>query len=167
VPGRPAFVSTCQTLSGGLAAGLAAVVRHPLCMGCMRSSGSIVAGARTEPYGPGGLRAQPGTLVSICRSFEQVSLGTMFVGDEMQLPVGFHAAQAGLARLAHDGSLTPAAAEAYGDGLAGLVRVGPLGAGIDRAILHRVAQATIAAFMSRLADAMIQAPHVTETPTGE
>jgi hypothetical protein len=195
--------------------------------------------ARTEPYGLGGLRAQPGTLVSTWRSFAQVSLGTMFVGDEMQLPVGFDAAQAGLAQLAHGGSLIPAVAEAYGDGLAGLARVGPLGsapgvsrlvemrfrdlvirdeaavltlrweaigaggrlfpaldaditltpagehatllrlagayrpplgplgAGIDRAILHRVAQATIRAFMRRLAAAITQAPRVTKPPTGQ
>jgi hypothetical protein len=163
----------------------------------------------------------------------------MFVGGETQLPVGFDAAQAGLAHLAHSGSLTTAAAEAYGDGLAGLVRVGPLGsapgvsrlvevrfrdlvirdgaavltlrweaigvggrlfpaldaditltpagehasslrlagayrpplgllgAGIDQAILHRAAKATIRAFMSRLADAIAQPPRATETPTGE
>ena len=163
----------------------------------------------------------------------------MFVGDERQLPVGFDAAQAGLAQLAHGGLLTPAAAEAYGDGLADLARVGPLGsapgmsrlvevrfrdlvirdeaavltlrweaigaggrlfpaldaditlipagdqatllrlagayrpplgqlgAGIDRAILHRVALATIRAFLSRLTEAITQAHRVTETPTAE
>jgi hypothetical protein len=163
----------------------------------------------------------------------------MFVGDEMQLPVGFDAAQAGLAHLAHGDSLATVCAEAYGNRLAGLARVGPLGpapgvsrlvevrfrdlvirdgaavltlrweaigaggrlfpaldaditltpagehatllrldgayrpplgplgAGIDHLILHRVAEATIRAFMSRLADAITQAPRATETATGE
>jgi hypothetical protein len=54
-------------------------------------------------------------------------LGAVFVGDEMQLNAGFDAAQAGLAELARGGSLTTASAEAYGEGLTGLARVGPLG----------------------------------------
>jgi hypothetical protein len=174
-------------------------------------------------------------LVAVCAG----SLGAMFVGDQMQLPVGFDAAQAALAHLAHGGSLTMAAAEAYGEGLVGLVRVGPLGsapgvsrlvevrsrdlvirdgaavltlrweaigaggrlfpaldaditltpagehttllglagayrpplgplgAGIDRVILHRVAEATTRAFMSRLAESITKAPRATGTPTGE
>jgi hypothetical protein len=55
------------------------------------------------------------------------SLGAMFVGDEMRLGVGFDAAQAGLANLAHGGPLLAVSAEAYGEGLAGLALVGPLG----------------------------------------
>jgi hypothetical protein len=162
----------------------------------------------------------------------------MFVGDEMQLGVGFDAAQAGLANLAQGGSLLVASAEAYGEGLSVLVRVGPLGsvwgmsrlvevrfldlvirdeaavltlrweaigpggrllpaldaditltpagehatllrlagayrpplgsvgAGIDRVLLHRVATATIGAFMNRVADAITQASRVAETPAG-
>jgi hypothetical protein len=162
----------------------------------------------------------------------------MFVGDEIQLGVGFDAAQAGLANLAHGGSLLAVSAEAYGEGLTGLVRVGPLGsargmsrlvevrfldlvirdeaaaltlrweaigpggrlfpaldaditltpagehatllrlagayrpplgsvgAGIDRVLLHRVATATIRAFMNRIADAITQAHPVAETPAG-
>jgi hypothetical protein len=154
----------------------------------------------------------------------------VFVGDEKQLGVGFYAAQAGLADLAQGGSLLAVSAEAYGEGLAGLVRVDPLGsvrgmsrlvevrfldlvigdeaavltlrweaigpggrlfpaldaditltpagehaallrlagayrpplgslgAGIDRVLLHRVAAATIEAFMKRVADAITQAP---------
>lgn len=166
------------------------------------------------------------------------SLGAMFVGNEIQLGAGFDATQAGLANLAQSSALLTVSAEAYGEGLTGLVRVGPLGsvrgvsrlvevhfldlvirdeaavltlrweaigpggrlfpaldaditltpagehatllrlagayrpplgplgAGIDRVILHRVAAATIGAFMNRVADAITQAPPVAGTPTG-
>ena len=40
----------------------------------------------------------------------------MFVGDELQLGVGFDAARGGLANLARRGLLTSASAEAYGGG---------------------------------------------------
>jgi hypothetical protein len=52
----------------------------------------------------------------------------MFVGDEVMLGLSFRAAQARLANLAHGGLLTSASEGAYGDGLAGLIRVGPMGA---------------------------------------
>ena len=52
----------------------------------------------------------------------------MFVGDEVVLGLSFGSAQERLANLAHGGSLTSASEGAYGDGLAGLIRVGPLGA---------------------------------------
>lgn len=52
--------------------------------------------------------------------------GAMFVGDETQLRVGFDAARTGLANLARGGLLTTVSTEAYGEGLTGLVRVGPL-----------------------------------------
>jgi hypothetical protein len=51
----------------------------------------------------------------------------MFVGDEVTLGLSFRAAQARLANLAHGGLLTRASEGAYGDGLAGLIRVGPMG----------------------------------------
>jgi hypothetical protein len=51
----------------------------------------------------------------------------MFVGDELQLGVGFDAARGGLASLARRGLLTSASAEAYGEGLTAVVRVGPRG----------------------------------------
>ena len=150
----------------------------------------------------------------------------MFVDDEVMVGLSFRSAQARLANLAQAGSLTSASERAYGDGLASLIRVGPigpvpgasklvevrfrdlvihddtalltlrweaigpggglfpaldaditlapageratrvtlagayrpplagLGAGLDRAILRRVATATIRSLLSRLADAL-------------
>jgi hypothetical protein len=52
----------------------------------------------------------------------------MFAGDEVVLGLSFRPAQARLANLAHGGSLTSASEGAYADGLAGVIRVGPLGA---------------------------------------
>src|SRR5208282_1552677 len=51
----------------------------------------------------------------------------MIVGDEVLLEVGFAAAQARLANLTRGGSLLSASREAYGEGITGLARVGPLG----------------------------------------
>ena len=52
----------------------------------------------------------------------------MFVAAEVLLDLGFRAAEARLANVARGGLLTHVSEGAYGDGLAGLVRVGPLGA---------------------------------------
>ena len=52
----------------------------------------------------------------------------MFVAGEVLLDLSFPAAEARLANLARGGLLTPVPEGAYGDGLTGLVRVGPLGA---------------------------------------
>ena len=52
----------------------------------------------------------------------------MFVGDEVMLGLSFRSARVRLANLAQVGSLTSASERAYGDGLASLVRVGPIGA---------------------------------------
>ena len=52
----------------------------------------------------------------------------MFVSAEAPLDVSFPAAAARFANLARSGLLTRASEGAYGDGLTGLVRVGPLGA---------------------------------------
>ena len=52
----------------------------------------------------------------------------MFVAAGVLLDLSFPAAAARLANLARGGSLTRASEAAYGDGLTGLVRVGPLGA---------------------------------------
>ncbi len=162
----------------------------------------------------------------------------MFAGDESLLDVSFRAAQARLANLAHGGWVSAASEGAYDDGLAGLIRVGPvgdvpgisklvrvrfrepvtrddtavltlrweatgyrgglfpaldadvtltaageqatrltlagayrpplaaLGAGLDRAILHRVATATIRSLLGRVADALVHpesAAHRSET----
>ena len=51
----------------------------------------------------------------------------MFVSSEALLDLGFPATAAGLAPLARGGSLTEVSRGASGEGLAGLVRVGPLG----------------------------------------
>ena len=53
----------------------------------------------------------------------------MFISDEVLLDVSFAAAQARLANLARGGSLLSASQAAYGDGITGLARVGPLGGG--------------------------------------
>ena len=52
----------------------------------------------------------------------------MFVAAEVLLDLGFRAAEARLANVARGGLLTRVSEGAYGDGLTGLVRVGPLGA---------------------------------------
>jgi hypothetical protein len=52
----------------------------------------------------------------------------MFVAGEVLLDLSFPAEEARLANLARGGSLTRASQGAYGDGLTGLIRVGPLGA---------------------------------------
>jgi len=150
----------------------------------------------------------------------------MIVSDSVRLEIGFSAAQARLANLAHDSTLLTASRHAYGAGLT-VVRVGPvggafglsklvevryrdlvtrsdsavltlrweasgpggglfpaldaditltpdgehatlfrldgayrpplggLGAGLDRALLHRIAMATIADFIERIADALV------------
>ncbi len=51
----------------------------------------------------------------------------MFVSAEALVDLGFPAAAAGLANLARSGLLTGVSQAAYGDGLTGLARVGPLG----------------------------------------
>ncbi len=52
----------------------------------------------------------------------------MFIGAEVGLGLGFNAAQARLANLAHGGLLRRVSDTAYGDLGSGLARVGPLGA---------------------------------------
>ncbi len=51
----------------------------------------------------------------------------MFVSAEALVDLGFPAASVGMADLARGGLLTGVSHGAYGDGLAGLARVGPLG----------------------------------------
>lgn len=51
----------------------------------------------------------------------------MFVSYQLLLPVAFHATQARLENLTHGGWLSTASGDAYADGLAGLIRVGPFG----------------------------------------
>src|SRR5215468_5479062 len=51
----------------------------------------------------------------------------MFVGDEIMLDVAYSDARSGLMRLTHGGWLSDVSGEAYAEGVAGLVRVGPFG----------------------------------------
>lgn len=65
----------------------------------------------------------PGALFTV-----PAAIGGMFVADQVLLDLGFGAAAARLAEVARGGLLTRVSQGAYGDGLAGLARVGPLGA---------------------------------------
>jgi hypothetical protein len=51
----------------------------------------------------------------------------VFVGHQVLLHVGFDVARARLANLVHDGLLTIASRDAYGQAVTGLAQVGPLG----------------------------------------
>jgi hypothetical protein len=51
----------------------------------------------------------------------------MFVGHEMTLAAAYPDARAGLLGLTHGGWLSDASSDAYAEGLAGLVKVGPFG----------------------------------------
>ena len=55
--------------------------------------------------------------------------GLVFVGSEVQLDISFDVARARLVSLIRGGNLLTASQDAYGDGVAGLARVGPLGPG--------------------------------------
>lgn len=65
---------------------------------------------------PGGVFTVPG------------AISGMFVADEVLLDLSLGAAAARLTEMARGGQLTPVSQGAYGDGLTGLARVGPLGA---------------------------------------
>jgi len=69
----------------------------------------------------------------------------MFVAAEVLVDLSFPAAAARLANLARGGSLTRASEGAYGAGLAGLARVGPLGAvpGMSRLVKVHVREVVI------------------------
>src|SRR6266516_161762 len=62
----------------------------------------------------------------------------MFVGDEVTLDVAYPDARAGLMRLTHGGWLSDVSGEAYAEGVAGLVRVGPFGEVLGASKLVRV-----------------------------
>jgi hypothetical protein len=82
-----------------------------------------------EATGPvGRIRGPEGTLVPGALFTVPGAIGGMFVADEVLLDLGFGAAAARLAGVARGGLLTDVSQGAYGDGLTGLVRVGPLGA---------------------------------------
>ncbi|MGO9077753.1 MAG: hypothetical protein ACLQDY_01770 [Streptosporangiaceae bacterium] len=60
------------------------------------------------------------------------------MGEELVVEVGFRAAQARLANLTHGDWLHSASEVAYGDGLTGLMRVGPTGGRMGMSKLVRV-----------------------------
>lgn len=62
----------------------------------------------------------------------------MFVGDEITLGAAYPDAREGLLRLTHGGWLSDASSDAYAEGLAGLVRVGPFGSMLGASKLVRV-----------------------------
>jgi hypothetical protein len=62
----------------------------------------------------------------------------MFVGDEITLGAAYPDARSGLLRLTHGGWLSDASGDAYAEGLAGLVRVGPFGPTLGASKLVRV-----------------------------
>jgi len=62
----------------------------------------------------------------------------MFVGEEITLGASYPDARAGLLGLTHGGWLSDASGEAYAEGLAGLVRVGPFGDMVGASKLVRV-----------------------------
>jgi hypothetical protein len=62
----------------------------------------------------------------------------MFVGDEIMLDVAYSDARSGLMRLTHGGWLSDVSSEAYAEGVAGLVRVGPFGEVLGASKLVRV-----------------------------
>jgi hypothetical protein len=65
--------------------------------------------------------------------------GSMFIGAEVRLGLGFNAAQARLANLARGGLLRHASGDAYRDLGSGLARIGPLGAapGMSKLVVVR------------------------------
>src|SRR5215475_13975557 len=62
----------------------------------------------------------------------------MFVGDAIMLGAAYPQARVALARLVHGGWLSDASGDAYTEGLAGLVRVGPFGDMLGTSKLVRV-----------------------------
>jgi hypothetical protein len=62
----------------------------------------------------------------------------MFVSHKLTLAVRFQAAQARLESLTHGGWLSTASGDAYAEGLAGLIRVGPFGDVLGASKLVRV-----------------------------
>jgi hypothetical protein len=62
----------------------------------------------------------------------------MFVSHHIMLAITFQEAQARLENLTHGGWLSTASGDAYADGLAGLIRVGPFGDALGASKLVRV-----------------------------
>jgi hypothetical protein len=108
-------------------------------------TGNPAAGRRAGPDAGTKVHVAPGRHAgSICR---------VFVGEEAQLDVGFAAAQEGLARLVGGGWLADASHAAYGDGITGLTRVGPLGSvrGMSRLVKVHLSDPVVSHDSARLA----------------
>ena len=87
----------------------------------------------------------------------------MFVGEQVLLDVGFTAATARLANLVHGGSLVTASQDAYGEGITGLMRVGPLGPG---AAVSRLVKVHFAELVSREDSAVLTLRWEAQGPGG-
>lgn len=74
-------------------------------------------------------RALGGDLSPLPRPVAGVLTDRVFVGSEVTVDVGFDVARTRLVRLIRGGSLLAASQDAYGEGMAGLARVGPFGPG--------------------------------------
>jgi hypothetical protein len=75
-----------------------------------------------------------------------VLTGLVFVGGEVLLDVSFDVARARLVSLIRSGNLLTPSQDAYGDGVAGLARVGPLGPGLG---VSRLVEAKFGAPVTR------------------
>ena len=144
------------TSFGAARAGLAALSR----------SGSL-AGVSEAAYGEGiaalAQAGPPGSVPGVPRLVEVHFRDLVQRDDRAGLALRWQAAGPGggmFPVLDADITLTPAGEHTTLLTLAGTYRppLGALGAGLDRAILHRVAAATIRAFLSRIADAIVHPP---------
>ena len=153
------FVSDQVPLGAGFGAakaGLAALSR-----------GGSLAGVSEAAYGEGiaalAGAEPPGSVPSASRLVEVHFRDLVQRDDRAGLALRWQAAGPGggmFPVLDADITITPAGEHTTLLTLAGTYRppLGALGAGLDRAILHRVAAATIRAFLSRIADAIVHPP---------
>jgi len=79
-----------------------------------------------------------GTKVPPARAAGVGSRESMFVGDEITVGAAYPVARPALLRLTHGGWLSDASGDAYAEGLAGLIRVGPFGDVLGASKLVRV-----------------------------
>jgi hypothetical protein len=81
---------------------------------------------REAGSGPAGIVQQAtGTFGPYLQSWRAEIIALMFVAQELTISIGSHAAQARLANLIRGNWLTEMSQAAYGEGLTGLLRVGP------------------------------------------
>lgn len=129
--------------------------------------GGSLAGVSEAAYGEGVTvlaRVGPlGSMPSVSRLVEVRFRDLVQRDDRAGLALRWEAAGSGggmFPVLDADITLTPAGEDTTMLALAGTYRppLGALGAGLDRVILHRVAAATVRAFLSRIADAIVHPP---------